>query len=97
MRKLVSSFSDVRIVKDSLTHNILLISKFYNKIISISDLQTINPHSFTHKNKVNRSLLKLSLDNLIVLYDNNTWIITKKGINYLYDFTSVHKTTNFID
>lgn len=81
-------------IKNSLTHNILMITKFYGKKINISDLQVIHPTAYNNKNKVSRSILKLSLDNLITVCENDSWIITNKGIAYLYDFAATHKTIN---
>lgn len=74
----------IRVIKDSLTHDILMISKVLNKLISIKDLKEINSAEFSDASKVRRSLQYLSLHNLILLNDDETWIITPLGINCLY-------------
>jgi len=92
--KYQSNFSHIKMVKNSLTHNILMLTKFYARKINIEDLRVINPNSYANKNKVSRSILKLKLDNLIITYDDDSWAITNKGIAYLYDFAATHKNNN---
>lgn len=70
--------------KDSLSHDILMASKVYNKLISITDLQFIHPETYSHRSHVRRSLLYLSLHGLILLNDDDTWIITDSGKLFLY-------------
>ena len=65
-----------------------------SKKITVEDLNIIHPNAYKNKSKLSRSLLKLSLDNLIILYDDDSWIITNKGLAYLYDFAATHKNTN---
>ncbi len=62
-----------------------MITKFYNKTININDCRVINPDEFRHTHKLKRSLLYLSLHHLIQLNDNDSWIITPRGIQCLYD------------
>lgn len=76
--------SSIKMKKNSLTHDILMISKVYNKLISLKDLYEINNTKFTDSSKVRRSLLYLNLHNLISLNDNDTWIITPFGKSFLY-------------
>jgi hypothetical protein len=83
-----SQFPEINMVKNSLTHDILLITKFYDQIIGIEDLKIINNKRFNHFSHVKRSLFKLSLDNLIILNNDNTWRITSKGIAFVYDFAN---------
>lgn len=90
MQKVISRFPDVYMIKDSLTHDLLLITKFYGVTISINDLKAINPKKFNHFSHVKRSLLKLHLNNLIDLNADNTWKITSKGIAFIYDFAAVN-------
>jgi hypothetical protein len=84
MQRQNSQFPDVHMVKFSLTHN---------KTISIDDLKVINPKKFNRFSHVQRSLLKLHLDNLIHLNADNTWRITPKGIAFIYDFAAVNPLT----
>jgi hypothetical protein len=93
MQKVVSRFPDVHMIKDSLTHDLLLISKFYGKTIGILDVKAINQKKFNHFSHVKRSLLKLHLNNLIDLNVDNTWKITSKGIAFIYDFAAVNPST----
>jgi hypothetical protein len=93
MQKVISRFPDVYMIKDSLTHDLLLITKFYGVTISINDLKAINAKKFNHFSHVKRSLLKLHLNNLIDLNADNTWKITSKGIAFIYDFAAVNPST----
>lgn len=93
MQKVISHFPDVHMIKDSLTHDLLLITKFYSVTITINDLKAINPKKFNHFSHVKRSLLKLHLNNLIHLNADNTWKITSKGIAFIYDFAAVNPST----
>lgn len=86
MQIVKSQFPEINMVKNSLTHDILLISKFYDRLIDIKDLKEINNKKFNHFSHVKRSLFKLSLDNLIILNNDNTWRITSKGVAFVYDF-----------
>jgi len=90
MQRENSQFPDVHMNKNSLTHHLLMITKFYNKTINIDDLKAINPKKFNRFSHVRRSLLKLHLDNLIHLNMDNTWTITPKGIAFIYDFAAVN-------
>jgi len=93
MQGAISHFPDVHMIKDSLTHDLLLITKFYSKTIGFDDLKAINPKKFNRSSHVKRSLLKLHLDNLIDLNVDNTWKITSKGIAFIYDFVAVNPST----
>lgn len=86
-----------RMVKNSMTHNILMITKFYDNLITFADLDTIHPKKYKDRNKVRRSLLSLKLHNFIILNDNETWIITPNGKNFLYDFAERQKIKTKID
>lgn len=81
-------FSSIRMKRNSLVHNILMISKVYNKIISVEDLDAINPKKFKERYRVRHALLRLSLDNLINLFEDETWTITDDGVRYLYYFVT---------
>ena len=86
-----------RMVKNSMTHNILMITKFYDNLITFADLDTIHPRKYKDRNKVRRSLLSLHLNSLILLNDNETWIITPNGKNFLYEFAQRNKSKTPID
>lgn len=76
------------------THLILLISKFFNKEIGISDLKIINPERFK-KSNCKRELLRLEILGYIK-FTNNTktrWIITNSGYAFVYKFASTHSKT----
>jgi len=79
-----SQFERVNIRRDSLTHNILMITKVYDKLIGFDSLKEINPQRYSNTSKVSRSLLTLSLHGLIHLFDDDTWIITDSGKKYLH-------------
>lgn len=81
----------IKIIKDSLTHDLLMVSKVYNSIITYSDLHEINKKKYYDKSKVDRSLLYLSLHGLVHLQSDTHWIITPKGISFLYHFASKFK------
>lgn len=83
----------IRIKKNSLTHDILMISKVHSSKIDISHLKVINDSKFKDANKINRSLMYLNLHNLISLYDDNTWIITPLGKMYLYEIVQRNPQT----
>lgn len=78
------SFESINVRRDSLTHDILMVSKVYNKLIGFSDLKEIHPKRYNNINKVCRSLLTLSLHGLIHLFDDDTWIVTDSGKRYLH-------------
>lgn len=80
-----------RMVKNSMTHNILMITKFYDNLVSFADLDTIHPKKYKDRNKVRRSLLSLHLHSYIHLNDNDTWIITPNGKSFLYQFAEKNK------
>jgi hypothetical protein len=80
-----------RMVKNSMTHNILMITKFYDNLVTFADLDTIHPKKYKDRNKVRRSLLSLQLHNFILLNDNESWIITPNGKNFLYEFAERQK------
>ena len=82
------NFDDIRTKKNSLTHNILMITKFYNKIITYSNLQEINSKDFRNTNKIDRSILFLSLNGLVHVTSPSHWIVTPKGVSFLYYFAS---------
>lgn len=67
-----------------------MISKVHNKLIGIPELKEINPKSFRDAHKIRRSLLYLSLHNLILLNEDDTWIITPTGVLFLYDIIKRH-------
>jgi len=92
MKNTNKRFSQLRMVKNSMTHNILMITKFYDNLITFADLDTIHPKKYKDRNKVRRSLLSLHLHNYILLNDNETWIITPNGKNFLYDFAQKNKS-----
>lgn len=71
--------------KNSLTHDILMISKVYDKKISIEHLKEINQNKFNDATKISRSLIYLNLHNLILLNEDDTWIITPFGKTFLYE------------
>lgn len=81
-----------KMVKNSMTHNILMITKFYDNLVSFADLDTIHPKKYKDRNKVRRSLLSLHLHSYIHLNDNDTWIITPNGKNFLYEFAERNKS-----
>jgi hypothetical protein len=83
-----------RMVKNSMTHNILMITKFYDNLVTFADLDTIHPKKYKDRNKVRRSLLSLQLHNFILLNDNESWIITPNGKNFLYEFAERQKLKN---
>jgi hypothetical protein len=97
MQKRISHFPDVHMIKNSLTHDLLLITKFYGKTISVDNLKAINPKKFNRSSHVKRSLLKLHLDNLIHLNVDNTWKITSKGIAFIYDFAAVNPSAQKVE
>lgn len=70
-----------------------MISKVYNKTISIKELKEINSSSYRDANRVNRSLLYLNLHNLILLNEDNTWIITPFGKAFLYELVQRNPQT----
>jgi len=80
-----------RMVKNSMTHNILMITKFYDNLVTFADLDTIHPKKYKDRNKVRRSLLSLQLHNFILLNHNESWIITPNGKNFLYEFAERQK------
>jgi hypothetical protein len=86
-----------RMVKNSMTHNILMITKFYDNLVTFADLDTIHPKKYKDRNKVRRSLLSLQLHNFILLNDNENWIITPNGKNFLYEFAERQKLKTRID
>jgi hypothetical protein len=86
-----------RMVKNSMTHNILMITKFYDNLVTFADLDTIHPKKYKDRNKVRRSLLSLQLHNFILLNDNESWIITPNGKNFLYEFAERQKLKTRID
>ena len=86
-----------RMVKNSMTHNILMITKFYDNLVTFADLDTIHPKKYKDRNKVRRSLLSLQLHNFILLNDNESWIITPNGKNFLYEFSERQKLKKQID
>lgn len=86
-----------RMVKNSMTHNILMITKFYDNLVTFADLDTIHPKKYKDRNKVRRSLLSLQLHNFILLNDNESWIITPNGKNFLYEFAERQKLKKQID
>lgn len=83
-----------RMVKNSMTHNILMITKFYDNLVTFADLDTIHTKKYKDRNKVRRSLLSLQLHNFILLNDNESWIITPNGKNFLYEFAERQKLKN---
>ena len=85
MTRYVSQFPDVKIVKNSMTHNILEFSKFYAKRIGLEELQYMNPTRYTSQRIINRPIFRLQSHGLIDLHDDNTWEITSKGIAFIYD------------
>lgn len=74
---------------DSITHKVLMLSKFYNKPISYKDCKYIFP-SIGKPSDVHRSVLRLSLSGLIQIVDESTpvWIITPAGISLVYEMPS---------
>lgn len=80
-------------IKNSLTHKILLATKFYNTTITIKDLQELNP-SHNRLSDIMRSLKRLSDAGYVILNNNNSWIITPSGKKFLYDFIETNKKSN---
>lgn len=76
--------NSIKIKKNSLTHDILMVSKVFNKLISIENLREINFEYYSDITSIKKSLLYLDLHNLILLNTDDTWIITPLGIQYLY-------------
>lgn len=85
MTKYISLFPHIKIMKNSMTHNILEFSKFYSKRISLVELHYMNPTRYSSQRIINRPLFRLQSHGLIDLYDDNTWEITSKGIAFMYD------------
>ena len=71
---------------NSVSHNILLLSKFYNKSIQYSDCKIIMPKINLNKD-FSRCLLRLAVNGLIQFTNDHQtqWIITPKGIALVYD------------
>ena len=82
---------DIRMVRNSLTHDILMITKFYNSSVTYSHLHEINNKKYRDKSKVDRSLLYLSLHGLVCRNSDTHWIVTPKGVSFLYHFASKFK------
>lgn len=76
--------------KNSMTHQILLATKFYNKYITLSDLKELNPN-YPRMSAVSRSLKRLEHFKLIHMRDSNTWIITDLGKRFLVAFAEANK------
>jgi hypothetical protein len=85
--------SYIKMKKNSLTHDILMISKVLSKRMTIDDLHNIHESKYKNLTKVNRSLLYLNFHNLIYLYDDNSWIITPLGKLFLYDIVQRNPQT----
>ena len=85
MTKYVTQFPDVRIIKNSMTHDILEFSKFYAKRIGLPELHYMNPKRYTSQRVINRNILRLQFHGLLEVFDDNTWEITSKGIAFIYD------------
>lgn len=75
-------------------HLILLISKFFNKEIGISDLKTINPERFK-KSNCKRELLRLEILGYIKFTNNlkTRWTITNAGYSFVYELAATHSKT----
>lgn len=76
--------------KNSMTHQILLATKFYNKYITHADLKELNP-GYPCMSDVARSLKRLEKFKLIHMKDANTWIITDLGKRFLVAFAEANK------
>jgi len=71
--------------RNSLSHKILLIAKFYRKPVTIKDMAIINPiFNKPGKNNVNRYLLNLELSGFLYRVTDTMWMITPKGESLLY-------------
>lgn len=85
MTQHVTQFPGIRIIKNSMTHDILEFSKFYAKPIGLSELHYMNPKRYTSQRVINRPILRLRSHGLIEVFNDDTWEITSKGIAFVYD------------
>lgn len=70
--------------RNSVSHKILMITKFYRKPCSLEDMSVINPvFSKPGKNRIHRYLLKLEMAGLIYRHSSTQWMITPKGDSLL--------------
>lgn len=77
--------SNVKVKKNSLTHDVLSFSKVYNKPITFKDIRYMNPKTYNDISRIRRSVLQLSLHGFVVLLDDDQWMITPLGIKYLFE------------
>lgn len=82
--------STTSIRKDSLSHKILMIAKFYRRAITIDDMTIINPlFSKPGRNGVNRALLHLETSGFLYKTNQSSWILTPEGERLVMYFGSL--------
>lgn len=86
----MNPLKDFHMQKNSMTHQILLATKFYNKYITLADLKELNPN-YPRMSSIARSLKRLENFKLIHMKDENTWIITELGRRFLVAFADLNK------
>lgn len=76
--------------KNSITHQILLAIKFFNKPTTLADLKELNPE-YAQNGGFYRSIARLSAAGYIEVLDPKTWIITRSGIDFLYSYADSNR------